>query len=55
MRGISNGSKVLLIITDKKDEVFECITTFMHGGATILSGEALAGKERKVNKINHEF
>lgn len=47
IHGLSR-KKVLLIITDKKDEVFEYITTFMHGGATILSGEALAGKERKV-------
>jgi uncharacterized membrane-anchored protein YitT (DUF2179 family) len=47
IHGLSR-KKVLLIITDKEDEVCEYITTFMHRGATILNGNALTGRARKV-------
>ncbi|MFL0195730.1 YitT family protein [Clostridium sp. WILCCON 0269] len=47
IHGLSR-KKVLLIITDKEDEVFEYITTYMHREATILNGKTLIGKERKV-------
>ncbi|UZQ50330.1 YitT family protein [Clostridium kluyveri] len=47
IHGLSR-KKVLFVITDKEEEVFKYITTFMHPGATILNGKALAGRERKV-------
>ncbi|MBW9148934.1 YitT family protein [Clostridium sp. CM028] len=47
IRGLSR-KKVLLIITDKEEEVCEYITNSKHRGATILKGNALTGKERKV-------
>lgn len=47
IHGLSR-KKVLLIITDKEDEVCEYITTSMHREATILNGTALTGRERKV-------
>jgi len=47
IHGLSR-KKVLFVITDKEEEVFKYITTFMHPGATILNGKALTGRERKV-------
>jgi len=47
IHGLSR-KKVLLIITDKEDEVCEYITTSMHREATTLNGTALTGRERKV-------
>lgn len=47
IHGLSR-KKVLLIITDKEDEVCEYITNSNHHGVTILNGKALTGKERKV-------
>jgi len=40
--------KVLLIITDKEQDVCRYITASMHSEATILNGNSLAGSERKV-------
>ena len=40
--------KVLLIVTDKEDEVCDYITISMHSEATILDGKGLTGNERKV-------
>lgn len=47
IHGLSR-KKVLLIITDKEDEVCEYIKNSKHHGVTILNGKALTGKERKV-------
>lgn len=47
IHGLSR-KKVLLIISDKEEEVCEYITTSMHRGATIIEGMALTGKERKI-------
>ncbi|MDP4144272.1 MAG: YitT family protein [Bacillota bacterium] len=47
IHGLSR-KKLLFIITDKEREVCEYITTYMHRGATILNGQTLSGKERKV-------
>lgn len=47
IRGLSR-KKVLFIITDKENEVCEYITNSKHHGTTILNGNALTGKERKV-------
>ena len=40
--------KVLLIITDKQDEVCDYIRISMHREATILEGKGITGNERKV-------
>ncbi len=40
--------KLLFIITEKEKEVCDYITSYMHRGATILNGQTLTGKERKV-------
>lgn len=40
--------KLLFIITEKEKEVCDYIITYMHRGATILNGQTLTGKERKV-------
>ncbi|WML35933.1 YitT family protein [Clostridium sp. OS1-26] len=40
--------KLLFIITEKEKEVCDYIMTYMHRGATILNGQTLTGKERKV-------
>jgi uncharacterized membrane-anchored protein YitT (DUF2179 family) len=47
IHGLSR-KKVLLIITDKEDEVCEYIEMHKHRGATLLNGKAIAGKERRV-------
>jgi len=47
IHGLSR-KKVLLIITEKEDEVCEYITCSMHRGATMLEGKALTGEKRKV-------
>jgi len=47
IHGLSR-KKVLLIITDKENEVCEYISTHMHRGATLLNGKALTGQERNV-------
>ncbi|GIM29701.1 membrane protein [Clostridium polyendosporum] len=47
IHGLSR-KKLLLIITDREQEVCDYIKTYMHRGATILSGQELTGKERKV-------
>ncbi|MTK10852.1 MAG: YitT family protein [Clostridiaceae bacterium] len=40
--------KLLFIITEKEKEVCDYIITYMHRGATILNGQTMTGKERKV-------
>lgn len=40
--------KILLIITEKEKEVCDYVSTYMHRGATIIEGEALSGKARKI-------
>ncbi|HEY8889492.1 MAG TPA: YitT family protein [Clostridium sp.] len=47
IHGLSR-KKVLLIITEKEAEVCGYITNSKHRGATILNGNDLSGKERKV-------
>jgi len=47
IHGLSK-KKVLLIITDKQQEVCDYITKYKYHGVTILEGRALTGYERKV-------
>jgi uncharacterized membrane-anchored protein YitT (DUF2179 family) len=47
IHGLSR-KKVLLIITDKEQEVCEYIKAYKYHGVTILEGKALTGSERKV-------
>ena len=47
IRGLSR-KKVLIIITDKEEEVCEYIKNSKHRGTTILNGRTLMGMERKV-------
>ncbi|MGH4052019.1 MAG: YitT family protein [Clostridium sp.] len=47
IHGLSR-KKVLLIITEKEEEICEYIICSMHHGATMLEGRALTGKKRKV-------
>lgn len=47
IHGLSR-KKVLLIITDKEQEVCNYITGYKYHGVTILEGKALTGNERKV-------
>lgn len=47
IHGISR-KKLLLIITEKEKEVCNYITTYMHKAVTILNGQDIVGKERKV-------
>jgi uncharacterized membrane-anchored protein YitT (DUF2179 family) len=47
IHGLSR-KKVLLIITDKEQEICDYIAAYKYHGVTILEGKALTGNERKV-------